>query len=106
MLRIRIFLAAILFCVATLASAATPEIIAHRGASYDAPENTIAAIRHAWKQQADAVEFDVYLSKDAQIVLMHDKTTLRTAGVDRERTMITPASPSRIENSTAATRYR
>jgi glycerophosphoryl diester phosphodiesterase len=83
MLHLRVSLALFLFCLATLSRAATPEIIAHRGASFDAPENTIAAIRLAWEQQADAVEFDVYLSKDGQIVLMHDKTTQRTAGVDR-----------------------
>jgi glycerophosphoryl diester phosphodiesterase len=66
------------------ALAASPvEIIAHRGASYDAPENTLAAIRLGWEQGADAVEFDVYLSKDGQIVLMHDKDTKRTAGVDK-----------------------
>lgn len=59
------------------------EIVGHRGASYDAPENTLSAIRLAWEQQADAVEFDVWLSKDGQIVLAHDKDTKRTAGVDR-----------------------
>jgi glycerophosphoryl diester phosphodiesterase len=74
----------LLFLAAATAGAATPEIIAHRGASHDAPENTIAAIMLAWEQQADAVEFDVYLSKDGQIVLMHDATTKRTAGVDRK----------------------
>lgn len=70
--------------VASVAQAATPEIIAHRGASHDAPENTIAAIRLAWEQCADAVEFDVWLTKDGQIVLMHDADTKRTAGVDRK----------------------
>jgi glycerophosphoryl diester phosphodiesterase len=59
------------------------EIIGHRGASYDAPENTLAAIRLAWEQGADAAEFDVYLSKDGKIVVIHDKDTKRTAGVDR-----------------------
>lgn len=37
------------------------EIIGHRGASHDAPENTVAAIKLAWEQQADAAEFDVML---------------------------------------------
>jgi glycerophosphoryl diester phosphodiesterase len=63
--------------------AAPVEIIAHRGASHDAPENTLAAVQLAWKQGADAVEFDVYLSKDGQIVVIHDKDTKRTAGVDK-----------------------
>ena len=57
---------------------------AHRGASFDAPENTVAAIKLAWEQKADAAEFDVYLSKDGKIVVIHDATTKRTAGVDRK----------------------
>jgi glycerophosphoryl diester phosphodiesterase len=60
------------------------EIVGHRGASYDAPENTLAAIRLGWEQNADAVEFDVYLSKDGQIVLIHDADTERVAGVKRK----------------------
>jgi glycerophosphoryl diester phosphodiesterase len=59
------------------------EIIAHRGASFDAPENTLAALRLGWAQGADAVEFDVRLSRDGRLVLHHDETTGRTAGVDR-----------------------
>lgn len=59
------------------------EIIAHRGASHDAPENTLAAIRLGWAQGADAVEIDVHLSKDGQVVVIHDATLLKTAGVRR-----------------------
>ncbi|MBI1347874.1 glycerophosphodiester phosphodiesterase [bacterium] len=59
------------------------EIVGHRGASFDAPENTMSAIRLAWEQQADGVEFDVWLSKDGQIVLHHDKDTKKTAGVEK-----------------------
>lgn len=59
------------------------EIIAHRGASHDAPENTLASLKLGWEQGADACELDVYLSKDGQAVLLHDKTTKRTTGVDR-----------------------
>lgn len=55
-------------------------IVAHRGASHDAPENTVAAIRLAWEQGADAAEFDVYLTKDRRIAVIHDKDTRRTAG--------------------------
>ena len=54
-------------------------IVAHRGASYDAPENTLAAFRLAWEQGADAIEGDFYLSKDGHIVCLHDKTTKRVA---------------------------
>jgi glycerophosphoryl diester phosphodiesterase len=58
------------------------EIVAHRGASYDAPENTMAATNLAWKQNADAVETDIYLGKDGKIIVFHDKTAKRTGGRD------------------------
>ncbi len=59
------------------------EFIAHRGASYAAPENTLAAFELAWRRDADAVEVDIRLSRDGRIILMHDNTTGRTAGKDR-----------------------
>jgi len=55
-----------------------PFIIAHRGASRYAPENTLAAFRLAVAQGADAVELDAKLSRDGQIVVMHDNTVDRT----------------------------
>jgi glycerophosphoryl diester phosphodiesterase len=57
------------------------EIIAHRGASYQAPENTMASVMLGWEKHAN-VEVDVYLSKDNRMVVIHDATTKRTAGVD------------------------
>lgn len=60
----------------------TPEIIAHRGASAEAPENTLAAIQLAWQQGADAAEIDVMLTGDGQLLAIHDETTLRTGGVN------------------------
>lgn len=59
------------------------EIIAHRGASYEAPENTLASVNLAWRQDTDAVEVDVYLSADNQIVAVHDKTLKRYGGPDK-----------------------
>jgi len=59
------------------------EWIAHRGASAEAPENTLAAIRLAWEQGADAVEIDVHLSRDGHVVAIHDATTRRTAALER-----------------------
>lgn len=56
------------------------EIIAHRGASFDAPENTLAALRLGYEQGADAGEVDVHLSQDGQIVVIHDADTRRVAG--------------------------
>lgn len=60
--------------------AAASEFIAHRGASYDAPENTVPAFHLAWQQGADGIEGDFYLTKDGEIVCIHDATTGRTAG--------------------------
>jgi len=54
--------------------------IAHRGASYRAPENTLASVQLAWELGAGAVEVDVYLSADNRVVVIHDKTTKRTSG--------------------------
>lgn len=59
------------------------EIIAHRGASHDAPENTLAAFNLAWQQNADAGELDIHLTQDGQIVVLHDDNTQRTAGADK-----------------------
>jgi glycerophosphoryl diester phosphodiesterase len=58
------------------------QIIAHRGASYDAPENTLAAARLAWVQGADALEVDVHLTGDDRLAVIHDSDTRRTAGVE------------------------
>jgi len=60
------------------------EIIAHRGASHAAPENTLASVSLAWQMEADAVEVDVHLSKDNRIVAIHDPWTDRTGGVRLE----------------------
>ena len=60
------------------------EITGHRGASHDAPENTLAAVNLAWKRGADSVEIDIYLSKDGHIVAIHDPTTKRYGGPDRK----------------------
>src|SRR5438128_11840999 len=61
-----------------------PELIAHRGASHDAPENTLAAVQLAWQQHADAVEVDVRISRDGQLVVIHDDNTLRTGKAARK----------------------
>ena len=57
------------------------QIIAHRGASHDAPENTISAFNLAWDQGADGIEGDFHLTKDNKIVCLHDDTTERTGDV-------------------------
>ena len=52
--------------------------VAHRGASGEAPENTIASFKRAIAQGADVIETDAQLSKDKEIVLLHDETVERT----------------------------
>ena len=54
-----------------------PLIIAHRGASAAAPENTLAAFRQAIRDGADGLEFDVQLAKDDVPVVFHDTTLHR-----------------------------
>ncbi|MGE4318200.1 MAG: glycerophosphodiester phosphodiesterase family protein [Deferribacterales bacterium] len=53
-------------------------IIAHRGASYIAPENTLSAFSLALSQGSDGIELDVRLTQDGEIVALHDKNTRRT----------------------------
>ena len=53
-------------------------ICAHRGASETHPENTLSALREAIRLGAQMIEFDVALTKDGQLVLMHDDTIDRT----------------------------
>jgi len=68
-------------------------IVAHRGASKDAPENTLEAFRLAWLQNADAIEGDFRITKDDQIVCMHDENTLRTCG---EKLVVSESSYSEL----------
>ena len=63
-----------------VASSKLPLIVAHRGASHDAPENTLAAFNLAWKQGADGIEGDFFLSQDGHLVCIHDKDTKRFTG--------------------------
>ena len=56
------------------------EIWAHRGASEEAPENTMAAFELAVKQKADAIEIDVQVSSDGEVVICHDESLERLAG--------------------------
>lgn len=57
-----------------------PIIFAHRGASRYAPENTLAAFELALKQNVPAIELDVALTKDDQVVVFHDSNTERITG--------------------------
>ena len=54
--------------------------VGHRGASYLAPENTLAAIQLAWELGAHGAECDVMLTADKKVVLFHDKNTKKLTG--------------------------
>ena len=53
-------------------------VLGHRGASFYAPENTLPAFELALEQGADGVELDVHLSKDGELIVMHDERVDRT----------------------------
>ncbi|MEV7233123.1 glycerophosphodiester phosphodiesterase [Streptomyces sp. NPDC051020] len=55
------------------------QVIAHRGASDDAPEHTLAAYRKAIEDGADALECDVRLTADGHLVCVHDRRVNRTS---------------------------
>lgn len=75
-------------------------VIAHRGASKYAPENTIAAFKLAHKMRADYFELDCTLSKDGEVIVIHDDTLDRTTSL-RGRVMDTHSDE--IINSDAGT---
>jgi glycerophosphoryl diester phosphodiesterase len=59
-----------------------PDNIAHHGASADAPENTIRAIRKAFNQDADAVEVEIRRTADGNLVALQDRSLARTTNVE------------------------
>lgn len=61
-------------------TSAMPELIAHRGESHDAPENTLAAFQLAWDRDVPAIELDVHLTKDGKLICIHDADTERVSG--------------------------
>lgn len=71
-------------------------IIAHRGASAYEPENTIRAFLRAIEMGADAIEFDVRLSKDGVAVVVHDEDLSRIAGVNKRVRDLTSEELRRI----------
>jgi len=89
----------ILAAVVSLATAATilsdfdlhenVKITAHRGGSFSAPENTLAAIHSAVEEGADYAEVDVRLTADGYAVLLHDKDLFRVAGVKKSLSELT-----------------
>lgn len=75
--------------LSSLCAEDTPLVVAHRGASQDAPENTLPAFELAWQRGADAIEADFHLTSDGHIVCFHDRDAKRLTG-----------HPLVVENST------
>ena len=75
----------LLLTVMLLCLAADPnvEVVAHRGESFDAPENTLAAFQLAWSRKVTTIELDVHLTKDGQLIVCHDPNTKKTTGSDK-----------------------
>ena len=59
------------------------EITAHRGGAWKAPENTISALQYTMDSGADYAEVDVQETKDGELILLHDDSFKRTAGVKK-----------------------
>lgn len=59
------------------------QVTSHRGFSHDVPENTMPAIVKAIEEQADYIEVDVRVTKDGELVLLHDNNLNRTTGVNK-----------------------
>ena len=85
-------------CLMVQSLQAKPDYVAHRGASAEAPENTLAAFRRALDVEgADAIEADFHLTKDGQVICIHDKTTERTTGVKGSVAQMTLDELRRLE---------
>jgi glycerophosphoryl diester phosphodiesterase len=66
------------------------DVVAHRGSSGAAPENTLAAVRLAIAHRADVVENDIQRTKDGELVILHDTSLARTTDVEQ----VFPGRPS------------
>lgn len=76
-------------------------LLGHRGASADAPENTLAAFREAAGQQADGVELDAMVCGSGEVVVCHDERLGRLAGLDWEVARTPWSRLSRVDVGTA-----
>ena len=70
----------VLFVAAPARKSQPVAVIAHRGASVEAPENTLAAFRLAVDQETDYVELDVQESKDGEVLVVHDSDLMKLGG--------------------------
>jgi glycerophosphoryl diester phosphodiesterase len=80
-----------------LLSLADLSVIAHRGGSTLRPENTVAAFDHAVSLGVDALECDVHLSRDAEVVVIHDPTVDRTTNGSGPVAALTAGELARLD---------
>lgn len=76
------------------------EFIAHRGESYEAPENTLVSFNLAFERGADAVELDLHLTADHKLITSHDPDTFRVTGGKNnggQKLIIAQTSASELE---------
>ena len=66
------------------AAATDVDVVAHRGSSGAAPENTLAAVRLGVQQGSDVIENDIRRTADGELVIMHDPTLARTTDVEQK----------------------
>jgi glycerophosphoryl diester phosphodiesterase len=74
-----------------------PEVVAHRGASAEAPEHTLAAYELAIAQRAGGLECDVRLTRDGELVCVHDRTVDRTSSGTGVISTMTLAELNRLD---------
>ncbi|WP_279246829.1 glycerophosphodiester phosphodiesterase [Candidatus Litorirhabdus singularis] len=72
-------------------------VYGHRGARGEAPENTIAGCQHAVARGVRHLEIDLHLSRDKQLVVVHDSTLRRTTGVAGKIADLTAAQLARLD---------
>ncbi|MGB8455443.1 MAG: glycerophosphodiester phosphodiesterase family protein [Anaerocolumna sp.] len=72
-------------------------VTSHRGFSSEVPENTLPAIEKAIGEQADCVEVDVRMTKDGELVLLHDDNLKRTTGLNRKIWEVTYEEVSHLD---------
>lgn len=73
-------------------------VYGHRGARGEAPENTIAGARHAVERGVRHLEIDLRLSADGELVVIHDSTLRRTAGITGKVANMTTRNLARLDN--------
>ncbi|GAA2107475.1 glycerophosphodiester phosphodiesterase [Actinomadura alba] len=76
-------LAALALATPAVAAETTVDVIAHRGSSGAAPENTLTAVRLAIAHRTDVVENDIQRTRDGELVIVHDTTLTRTTDVEQ-----------------------